>query len=543
MPESSNLSAVDALIPQGNRKAAAIAFSSKGQYCFLVCEDLRAFFSEALVSTKLFQFLDDDVLTKTNAFEISSAPNRGASIFPSVIAGAVLSRRFADGHPAFVEKLSDLIPLADSGDATFVWDERDDQRLTAWALARAFRLANRFVGDLSRAHAEIASLQRLTRDQIEALQTTEASIPSDAPRTPKLGLVIPPSSVSVLLNSQQEPGLITQHSKREFRAVHSFDLFVTSRGARNLSPIRIKMKAAHSGKPLGNWSMVERVFAEGWNRFEVASRPTPLDEPVIIEVGWEPDGTGSLKLGLGETVADKRWVARGLGVTIGDRPLALRIFEGTPSRKLPASGFNVPSEGEPNQRDAGLHNLDHMLTLARFWSGSQGEDKTSINYAGTEKGLQVHPTGRQPVVAIIQRIVLHNAISLKTDIVLDHEPAADTEFGLFAARSTGLSRPAPQAKTTTKLLSLFGRGALARAELGGSESVPLSNVSWMALRALEEGSLSFEFDAPISGPVDIFLLTRGVTNDTTFAWAQFRHLAVQQSGETLELTEETPDEH
>jgi hypothetical protein len=533
----------NSLLSAGFQNSLSLSDHPRGTYCFIVCEELGIALNDDFVSTNLLLFLDDERLSKISGFEITSTTQGSPSdTVPRIVAGAILSPRFARNHPRVVTRLQELIPLTHGDDSTFVFQAGAEPKLIGWMLERAFRLANRFVVDLCRANTEIAGLRRLARDQIEALQLAESSIRAATPATPKLGLVIPASSLSVRLAGQPQPASLSQHSKREFRSVHSFDLYAMSRGERSLSPIKIQMRGANSGKPLASWSIEEREFSEGWNRFDVPPVREPLDEPVIVEVNWEPDSVGSLKLALGEAVADKRWAASGLEARLGDRPIALRIYEGVPGLRLPPSGFNAPPDGPRTEARAGVHNLDHLLSLARFWKGPQGPDKTVIRYMGSEVGLLVHPTGRAPVSAVINRVTLHNAASLNAEVALDHESAADTEFGLFAAPATVSSRlgpPAPRASGLVSLLRLGVTRANGNGMTGGDPTLSAS-IAWLALRSREEGILSFEFDAPVSGPVDIFLLTRSVRKDTRYAWAHFKHLAVHQSTDVLAPNGEAP---
>lgn len=472
--------------------------------------------------------LSERDLAALQGFEDSeTGPANDPRFLARPVIGIVLDRAFTEAHPEAIGRLRQIAPRIDGTDAIYDASAGVDGILD-WQLSRTLGLSGRFLADLSAGHVEAGRLQQIVYEQFEALQEAQRYVEQATTPPPRLGVFLPPSGA--VLRPSEVVGLtgVAQNSKREFRAVHAFELHLAEidRGAH--AAVQVGLRAAHSRTRLGTWTLAASDLDAGWNRFDCPFAAQPLDEPVEIEIHWQADAPPPIAIGLGEITMDPRIGCRRSDGTVDERPMAVRIYAGVPGLRLPFHGWGRLADGDAARDRPSRVRIDELLARAAYGGGLPEPRADMLRFVSTEAGLLVHPADRATHVAVIRNVRIDDVRALVADVALAHPDASTTEFGLFAAPAAAavrLRRPASRRARRRWL----GPGGGARTGAGDGSAQDLDGqAAWMRLNAGEQGQVVFEVPGSLGGCFDIYLATREAGEGTRHALAHFLHLTAMR---------------
>jgi hypothetical protein len=400
-------------------------------------------------------------------------------------------------------RLADLVPPIPSDDPPLFFAQGASiAQIAGWMTRRATAAAAAFSDHLARSSAEIARLQRLWREQEEALRRAETALMDAGGVTTRLAVFFPPSASNTPVRDYPLQHPLVQNTRRLFQALAGIELFFVEPGA--AGKVRIEAKGAYSGRSLAVWTVEERELIPGWNRFNVeGTRDSPLAEAIAIEIS--SDSKAVARVALGETAAEPGLSAR-IATGSEGRPLALRLHEGVAGLAGPSDDFGFAPDGTQARARRGRARAQNALARAALLCPAKG----IVRYEG-EAGLLVHPPpGRRPTIAVIRDIAVERLRAVSAEIALRSDLAPPIDFGLLAA--------AAREACTEPRSGIFEMIGLAR------ESAIEKQAAWLRLQGKETGRLTYEAPHQLTGRVDLFLMTRAATRVVDYAWAYFQGL-------------------
>ena len=506
-----------------NAKAGS-GSNNKLPYAFIVLDRLSKELP-AVDNREHHLILSESQVLKLRGFEFSQSTNEIIGEFLSrPIVGAILDRDFIIAFPKAVAQLKQMIVRIDGTDS--IYDVSGGSAdLEDWQLSRAFGLSGRLLADLGAAHVELGRLQQIVQDQLEALQEAQRLVSQAIPLQPRLGVFLPPSSASVRPSELRGVVSISQNSKREFGAIHAFEIHVAeSDTVRGATTVVVRLRAAHSGDSLATWTVPVHTIVAGWNRFDCPFMERALNEPVSIEIEWQPGSAPGFALTLGEITADPR-----LGLLRSDgfkdeRSLALRIYAGTPGLRLPFHGWGKLPDGHPAVEQASKGIIDELLTRAEYFGGLAEPRSELLRYIDQHSGLFLHPVDDGTHIAVIRNVRINDVCAVSVDITLAHDAAAETEFGLYAAPADTPVFFKHLSPNVAQPMWMRVGSSLGKIKRSAGNDKSRSMVAWMRLRAREQGQIVFHSDVALGNNFNIYLATRQVGGGTSHAMAHFMHL-------------------
>lgn len=495
----------------------------KSQYAFIILD--RVFEQVSMSKAGIHHVvLSEQQITALRGFEVSDVVREPDGHFLTrPVIGVILDRDFINTHPKTVAQLKQIAPQIDGSDS--IYDvSAEPAELLDWQLSRAFGLSGRFLADLGTGHLEIGRLQQMMQEHLEALQEAQRFVQEAVPPQPRLGVFLPPGRASLQPSTLGDVVSISQNSKREFRAVHAFEIHLVEPDRDPSSVVVIRLLTTHSRRVLGNWTIPVRTLDLGWNRFDCPLMPRPLDEPVSIEIQWEPDAAPRLALSLGEITADPRLGLVRSDGTVDDRSLAIRIYTGAPGLRLPFQGWGRLPDGYPAAERPSQVTIDELLPTAEYFGGLKEPRAELLRYVDERAGLFLHPSVEGTHVAVIRNVRIDDVRAITADVTLAHELAAPTEFGLFAApidMPVALKQPSPKHHQPRwmRVGNPRHRGAK-----DAAQDTLHEKATWLQLKAREQGQLAFEPTESLGNTFNIYLATRQIGAGTSHAMAHFLHL-------------------
>ncbi|WP_232631461.1 DUF6212 domain-containing protein [Methylobacterium sp. Leaf118] len=450
--------------------------------------------------------------------------------------GFVVDADFAARHPGAIVRLTQIAPALAGSEGVFILSA-DGAGLLDWMLARAFRMSDDVLNSAINVQMEVARLQSMLRDQVEALENAQRLVNQSTPPQPKLCVLLAPGSSTLSPKDLPNITSIVQNSKREFSVVHAFELHVAEADS-GQNPLTVTLTTAYSQDMVGTWTLPASTLHPGWNRFDVPFRSKALDEPVLIEIRWHGDTAPGTVFSLGEITADPRLGCVLSNGTVEAHSLAVRLYEGALGLRLPYRGWGLPADGaeadslpEP-VRDDGQVDLrqeggtsevmiSELLKDAAPFNESE-HNKDLLKYIDPRLGVQVHPIGNRVHIAVVRNVKVKHARAIVADLLLAHDAAPRVEFGVFAAPAGAVtytkSAPEPRRPNMLRFMNKSGRKS--------SEEVLAAQAEWLALKGHQKGQVVFDLIKTDAEVIDIFLMTRPGGTTTNYAWAHFVNLTV-----------------
>ncbi|WP_246695994.1 DUF6212 domain-containing protein [Methylorubrum populi] len=477
-------------------------------------------------SSEHYIVLSESQIVALRGFEVGHySEKRRQHFIPRPIVGAILDYDFIDMHPKTVSQLEAIIIKIDGTNPIYEYSSSLID-LQDWLLNRAFSLAARFATDLSIGHIECGRLQQMVQDQFDALQEAQRLVDQAIPLQPRLGVFLPPTSLSVRPSELKGVLSISQNSKREFDAIHAFEIHTAELDRQSDSTsVTIRLRAAHSLAVLATWTVNTRTIVAGWNRFDCPSMPNSLDEPVVIEIDWSENCPPQFALTLGEITADPRLRLVRSDGSKDERSLAVRIYAGIPGLRLPFHGWGRLPDGYDAIEKPNKVIIDELLARAEYFGGLPKVRAGLMRYVDERAGLFLHPVDNGIHIAIIRNVQIADVCAISADVTLAHDTAADTEFGLFAA-------PVDAHIAPEQLLSATAQSRWTRVERPFRRDTKKTSedknfgdrAAWLRLRAREQGQVVFICGDMLGSSFNIYLATRQTGAGTSYAMAHFVHL-------------------
>jgi hypothetical protein len=499
--------------------------TSQPPYAFIILDRLQKQLPSAGMSTH-YVIMSEREISGLQGFEISgiaTVPGEGFLARPLV--GAILDSDFIEGFPRAVARLRQIAPQISGTDAIYDMTSGSVE-LLEWQLNRAFGLSTRFLADLSAGHLEIGRLQQMAYDHFEAIQEAQRLVSQmTPPPPPRVGVFLPPGTASARLADLFEITSIVQSSKREFRAVHAFELHVSETDRSSDATLVVHLSAEHSHDLLATWTLRAATLDPGWNRFDCPYMPHALDQSVRIEVQWPHEPATGVGFSLGEITADPRLRCIYSNGSVDGRSLAIRIYAGVPGLRLAFDSWGRVADGDVSIERPTEIVMDGALERAVYFGGLPEPRSDLLYYTNEQSGLFLHPVDRGSHVAVIRNVRLDGVRSIVADVMLAHDAASATEFGLFAAPSELpllVNIPSPQSRIPKWIPG--GKSLLRETRPSGSDDFA-SRAAWLRLSGRENGQLVFEVQGTLGDCFNIYVATRQAGIGTAHAMAHFVHLA------------------
>jgi hypothetical protein len=461
--------------------------------------------------------IDVDRILSQNAIVVSDRVEpRG---FPSpFVKGVLISNERSGQQEAILSHLRALLPQFEDDRLRFV-DPAAALDLGAWMAGASAAYDARLVAQVARAEREVAEL-RLLYEKAQSVLFELEKHPGQ-PFMTRIVFQTLPGKTEARLGRTPVVATFAQ----ELAAIHAIDIFISKRQTvLSNSELVVELAGARSGRRFATWRLLESAVKEGWNRFYCPIVEEPLGEPVALHVHVSASRAQSA---LVETSQES---VSGVVITPPDQAaFAMRVWSGLVGVKLPRLDAGHLAEGEaPTALEADVSRRE-LLHLGAAYTEEQWPGQ--IAWTERDNGLMVHPAGRTPVVARIAGLQAVDIAAIRTSCKLAHASAAPTQFSIWIRRSGEVVKGADQAETAPHggLFRRFmgARGAAAPVESGASEAP--ADAVWLTLTAGQEGELTLPIDPPHTGVFDLFLATRNLDKNNSYAWAVFTDLRFEQA--------------
>jgi Family of unknown function (DUF6212) len=462
---------------------------------------------------------------------VSSKPERRLGTLINGFVLGVIAKSAPDGSvdATLRQRVAGIVPPAFRDNLFFAVDEgrRQSDDLLKWLLSRHSFAAGKFAQFSAQSDITLAEMRKLFLETQSALRSAEVALSHVS--VPNLTLIEQIKSDDVFLPLppaiDEASFSLSQKSLRHVKSLKRIDLHLKF-ATEVAGLLHVEACGVFSGKTFGTWHRPRSELEQGWNAL-VCPTESLINEPVEIKIAWRGDSARPA-FALGLLVADHTAAAVVAGGDILDRPLALRLWKSGFITAAEIAGETAGSEESADTEAAGPDGplngavvSVNLLSMAERYDGPAHVDASHIEWRGEKMALLVHPAGTQPMIAVIKDVDVNAMQRISARVRLDHAEASTTEFALFAVAkspdennatiSSVLRNMLPgTAETKTRLRKTLERKA-----------------RWLKLGANDYGEVSFQFDKPHSGLIDVFLLTRNAQEQSDFSWAFFESLSFE----------------
>jgi FkbM family methyltransferase len=165
---------------------------------------------------------------------------------------------------------------------------------------------------------------------------------------------------------------------------------------------------------------------------------------------------------------------------------------------------------------------EDLLPRIEYFEGPAGATpSTHVLWRPEKQAALVHPAGLPPMIAVIKGVRVERVVTIHAAVQLDHPEAAPSEFAIVAVPCEAEGK----SSTLGHFLSIL-RGPRAGADGRDGKKI-VEQARWTKLMANEKHSISFSFDKPYTGSLDIFMLTRNLTDSNAYSWAEFENISFE----------------
>jgi hypothetical protein len=453
-------------------------------------------------------------------FEAQLVSNRLSSARSSLVNGFVIGailRDIADEpHEAVIERLPRIIHVKFAEGFLFrVGDGTTIDDLTVWLLARQRLVAATFAQFYGQSDLALAELRRTLLDTQGALNAADKALSQVG--YPNLYLVdeIASSDFSRALSELGASPLfsVSQTTWRDLKSFKRLDLHLSPVSASG--SIVVKVTGAYSSRQIASWKRQAASLTSGWNAFDRGTEFTGLDEPIDITVSCFNE-SGAPSIGFGEPIADRTATASLADGSRLDRPLSFRMWRNVFSSVTEESGRAHFDATALDGLD--LLPVSGLLSLIAYCDGPpHAEPENHVKWKNDVSAALVHPAGHRPMIGVLRAVAAERLRRMSVAVCLDHPDAAPTEFAIVALP------PNTDIKSgfVARLSHRFGQTQKSKLV-----SFLMKKARWLPLEAGGRGEIAYEFDEPYTGPIDIFFMTRNVSDENAYSWALFSGLSL-----------------
>jgi hypothetical protein len=253
---------------------------------------------------------------------------------------------------------------------------------------------------------------------------------------------------------------------------------------------------------LGGWTSSLESLGANWTRYEFEIDAFGIEEPmqVLLEV---PAGlAGRLAVGLAKPQAVDDYVLTLNGRKVGERPMAVQVFEGVPAglrRGAAAAGRDAASIAGGGQRALSLQLLQ---TAALQQAPKVPPGSPIVTYVADREGVLVHPTGTRPTIAVIRNVEAGGARSVSALVRHVADAGTAAECAICAVETSAIAKSGEIVFDKKKLAGL----------------------SWSRVSPQQAAEVHYKFPESVNDTVDIFLLSRSPTPRINSAWSVFTNV-------------------
>lgn len=295
-------------------------------------------------------------------------------------------------------------------------------------------------------------------------------------------------------------GSLAQYLPVDSLGLSSFSIYIGRKPEPTSTPLCVKLKAIETGDLVGTWQVDAAGARIGWLELALihAMDLPALGLLIVIEF---PDEESGWALALGPPHPYKEFCASTSTGESLSAPIALRVLRSLPGVRV------APTLGALRQLEA-PHTLTTFVPYAAYTNfvqitPSMREGTPTLVFFDRDIGsLTVHPRIGGLTVARLTMNAPRNAWGVFAEIMLAHENASPTEFGMV------ICAPAEAKKVLPGLEQL------------GAPTPSFSG--WKELLPLERKSISVLFSSPQENELALYLFTRQAPDASPdFAWARF----------------------
>jgi hypothetical protein len=433
-------------------------------------------------------------------FTLSSVQS-ARSLAPGFVIGIIKGPEGETGQ--FETLMRGMLPQFRTDRSVFTLTPQTAPTLPWWLIERLRELTEAALLNSSRAGLELGRMRILLEESEAALKRLELQ----PGRLPALSL-----QYQTLHDGGYEPISgrdLTLDIDNPPEAPVAIDLLFRSPPGLTDAPLNVRLLASESATEIASWLVRERDIRDGWNRFVLPKRLDPLRERIAVLVQRAPEPS---RTSIGVVRPPNASKTNGAG--LNDHPVpVVRVWAGLlgVDHGAPLIGHEPEHAGKPGAAQPEFLTASDLLSLAKPLTPA---DQPLVTWEAERGGLQVHPRGRTPTLAVIERVPVSSLSRLRLRVELAHPEAAPTSFGLWAGPS-GASPP-PEFRDPSLVDRL--------AKLAGRE---LPQPRWLALSGKDTGELEQVFEPPITGELDIYLATQN-PGASAFCWAVFTDIVAQR---------------
>lgn len=365
--------------------------------------------------------------------EINQMKHKGNSNVPEILLADVLAvAAFTNGD--IPEKLQSLATELHLPFRSF--SSKDEASVGSWIVETAFRRTRDAWIDAGQSRKAAAILRQDLEVQQAAFHSLEAAalnfgmpqftLALDLPLTMGgcINLTGDGCTEEVSTTDKEARGHLTQVLPMSARSIASIELYCEQ--APNF-PLEGELTVGIydlAGMLLGATEALDiSMLTQGWNRFNLAEGVECTDRDAVLKLSLS--GAGAIRVSLGPCVPINRLHPRRIdSTTIGDAPLAIRVWRGFAGVRTPAPLVRV-SEGSWVRHHASdlprprLHSIeDSKMTFdpVQFWA--------------KEDGFLVHPPSAGMTVAVVENIHVENIASVTAIVNNGHRNGPPISFAL-----------------------------------------------------------------------------------------------------------------
>lgn len=265
----------------------------------------------------------------------------------------------------------------------------------------------------------------------------------------------------------------------------------------------VKLDYVEDDECVAEWSVPFFSIKKNWNYFTL---PKGCDRGHrTLRLRISADGGKPPELSLGHPISNRRYAAR-TRVPHGDlahRPLAFRVFAGLPGVR-PAAMANMLS---PNAIDHGRRVVDQRLPTEILRGVTDVSitpivaDFQTVYFAENEGAIICHPLVEGISAAAINSAVSSGTVRFSARARIDHPEGQPAAVGLL------LAPPAADLRAEVAKLDADG----------GPPSPPLFS-GWRQVTPEQPININVLFDAALSKPMDLIVVSRAVHASVDFCW-------------------------
>lgn len=262
----------------------------------------------------------------------------------------------------------------------------------------------------------------------------------------------------------------------------------------------VRLRSIEDERTFAVWTLTADQIKAGWLRFSLISSLAPDVRAVSVEIFW--DGDEPLWWDQSQRHPDTRFQSSIDGNATG-YVLALKTWTYVPGCISPAPyGAFLPTGDVARTRKLPTEFLERAVNLS--------PENEEFAYLAEERAVRVHVLASGVALGAIYDALQHGATSISCSILTRAEQGPDIEYAMAVAPVEHRSKIAKKPDLSNYNTTL-----------------------WRVLPPAFEGQLFMDFDAPLDGSHDVYLLTRlpeGV-NDARWGWSTFFNFEVTEEQE------------